>query len=225
MRMNGQSVGLTTAILLAGCSSGAQEISSEPSWDGPTPEAGGLASQAVPLDRKIVREARLTLVVSDEEEFAEKLDRIEAAAVAAGGYSVLRSNSSITVKLPTERLGEHLEAARDLGEVKDESVSATDVSEEHVDLGVRIENARRLRDRLRELAAQGASVSEILEVERELARVTTELERLEAQMRLLENRTTFATLTVRLVTPSSPGPLGWIFYGMWKGLRWLFVWD
>ncbi len=28
-----------------------------------------------------------------------------------------------------------------------------------------------------------------------------------------------------LETPTSPGPVGWVFYGLYRGIAWLFVWN
>ena len=81
------------------------------------------------------------------------------------------------------------------------------------------------RERVQELVDEGKNVEEILAVEKELARVTSQLESLEGQMRVLDNRTTYATVNVVLEERVRPGPVGWVFYGLYRGVKWLFVWD
>jgi hypothetical protein len=34
-----------------------------------------------------------------------------------------------------------------------------------------------------------------------------------------------ATVRVDFERPVRPGPVGWVFYGLARGVKWLFVWD
>lgn len=77
-------------------------------------------------------------------------------------------------------------------------------------------------DKARELARK---VQDVLEVEKELSRVTLELERLKGQMRTMKRETTYASFRLSVEEEVTPGPLGWVFYGSYKAVKWLFVWD
>jgi hypothetical protein len=68
-------------------------------------------------------------------------------------------------------------------------------------------------------------VSEAALVERELERVTGQLEQLKGQLQALEQRVQYAALSVEFSRDMKPGPVGWIFYGLFSGVKWLFVWD
>jgi predicted nucleic acid-binding Zn-ribbon protein len=131
----------------------------------------------------------------------------------------------VTLRVPAGRLEELLAAANQAGEVTEQNIRVQDVTANYVDLKIRIDNLQRLRKRLQELVEAGSTVQEILEVEKELARVTRELEQLEGQMRVLENQVSYATLTVYFQNDISPGPIGWVFYGAYSAVKWLFVWD
>ena len=102
--------------------------------------------------------------------------------------------------------------------------SAVDVTDDFYDLQVRLENARLEQSKLKELYAKAVSVDEMLKVEKELARVTTDLEVLEGRMRLMENQTSYATISVHVSKRVRPGPVGWVFFGLYKGVKWLLVW-
>jgi hypothetical protein len=84
------------------------------------------------------------------------------------------------------------------------------VSEEFVDLTARTANARRLEERLLELlATRTGKLQDVLSVERELARVREEIERMEGRLRYLKTRTELSTLSVALHEPPplvSPNP-------------------
>ncbi len=179
----------------------------------------------VDLDQKLVKNAYVTLEMDDEDEFEPAIRKLAELAKLHKGYVVDESKTNITFKVPTEKLDEVMVALRKLGDVTQQNITVSDVTGQYVDLQIRIDNLRRLRTRLQELLVQGQTVTEVLEVEKELARVTRELEQLEGQMRLLQNQVGYATVRANFEESVSPGPIGWIFYGTYKAVKWLFIWD
>ena len=68
-----------------------------------------------------------------------------------------------------------------------------------MDLTARLSNARRTEQTLLDLLAnRTGKLSDVLEVEQELARVREQIERMEAELKNLQNRVSFATLQVEL---------------------------
>lgn len=179
----------------------------------------------VDYDRKFVKNAWVEIEVGDEDDFEPTVAKVQRVSEGLGGYAVEVSKNSITAKVPTERLDEALVAIASIGEVIERNVRVSDVTASYVDLQIRIANLEQVRTRLQELVAQGEDVKAILEVEKELNRVTRELESLKGQMRMLSNQVTFATIHVDVSEDVTPGPIGWIFYGGYKAVKWLFVWD
>jgi hypothetical protein len=175
--------------------------------------------------RKLVRNASLLLEVKNESMYPTTIKQIGEIAASMEGYTQSETERTILILVPTERLDEAIKRIEPLGEIKSRNISVQDVTTQYVDLQIRIDNLRRLRDRLTDLIEQSAEVKDILEVEKELARVTSQLEQLEGQLRGMEKRTAFATINVALDKRVSPGPIGWIFYGIAVGIKWLFVWD
>ena len=111
------------------------------------------------------------------------------------------------------------------GRLTRRDISVRNVTGEYVDLQLRINATRTFHRRLLALLDKTDDVQRLLEVERELGRVNEALERLEGQMRLLDNQTTFATVDLTVEKEVRPGPVGWVFYAAFKGFKWLFVWD
>ena len=90
-----------------------------------------------------------------------------------------------------------LTALRSLGRVSDESQSGEDVTDQMIDLDARLTNARNTEKRLTEvLKNRTGDLADVLAVEREVARVREEIERLDAQRKTLEQRVSFATVTL-----------------------------
>jgi len=182
----------------------------------------GAASLA---ERRLVYTAWLTLEVDDEDQVRARLARARAIASEAGGYVAQSRTDGATLRVPNDRFDQTLAALEALGKVTSRRQHVQDVTAEYVDLAARVKNTRKLQQRLRELLARAEKVEDILAVERELARVTEQLERLEGQMRLMKNQTAYATVDVEFRTAVRPGPIGWVFYGLYHGVKWLFVWD
>lgn len=201
---------------------GTVTIASEQSSDAKKPRRQ--AAAAVDYDQKLVKTGYMR-IETDEDDFPKKISELKAATKKLEGYVAAESRNSVTIKVPSGRLDELIAIARQLGEVVGQDVHVHDVTAAFVDLQIRIDNLKRLRARLQDLIEQGSSVQEVLEVERELARVTRELEQLEGQLRLMDNQVTFATLSVNFENDLSPGPIGWLFYGTYQAVKWLFVWD
>lgn len=175
--------------------------------------------------RKLVRNGRLTLAVDGEKAREQVRELGRAVAEEMGGYLASASNDHVTLRVPSDQLEVAMERmSGGIGHVKRREIVAQDVTDQHLDLSVRITNAQKLQRRLRELIDRAEDVKVILDLERELARVTTELERYEQQMRMLEERISLATLHVTLEDRVTPGPIGWIFVGAWWAVKWLFVW-
>jgi hypothetical protein len=185
---------------------------------------GPLPVQPVP-GRKIIRNAVLELEVRKARQIPEVLARGRKLADELGGYVATEREQGLVLKVPTDRLDESVATLAAMGQVARRSITAEDVTADYRDLEIRVENARRLKTRLHELLTQTKDVRQILEVEKELARVTEELERFEGQLRLMGHRTHYATIDLRVREQVRPGPVGWIFKGLYVGTKWLFVWD
>jgi hypothetical protein len=104
-----------------------------------------------------------------------------------------------TLRIPPARLDAALSALRQLGRVTHEAAASEDVTDSVRDLRVRIANGRREEQRLVELVARRTGdLKDVLEVERALARVRTEVEQMEAEDRAAIGRVDFAAVTLEI---------------------------
>jgi Domain of unknown function (DUF4349) len=143
----------------------------------------------------------------------------------SGGREQIRT-ASIELRIPSERFEEAVSGLSPIGKLESVNVSVEDVSEEYVDGTARVANARRLEQRLIELLAQRTGkLSDVLSVERELARVRESIERYEGRLRYLRTRASVSTLTVNVHEPlpivaTRPGesPMRDAFVQAWRNL-------
>jgi hypothetical protein len=179
----------------------------------------GFAARPQAQDRKIIRTGSISVVVDTYDAARET---VEALVKGAGGYvdstrvshSEGRvSSASIVLRIPASSFGDLMPKLRALGEVTDESTDSADITAEYVDQTARLEAARALEKRLLELAAnRTGTVADVLEVERELARVRGEIEHYEGMIRMWDDQVSMSTLTISLATKApeiaAPKPPG-----------------
>jgi hypothetical protein len=173
--------------------------------------AGTLAAMLpVTTSLKLIRTAHLTVEVARYEQAASEVARVAemnggylADAQAARGRED-RPAGTLTIRVPSERFAAALSALKGLGKVRTETVASQDVTKAYADLETRLrvkrETAERLRDLLR---TRTARLADVLEAERELARVTEEIERMEGERRFYDHQVALSTITVALHEPQA----------------------
>jgi hypothetical protein len=131
--------------------------------------------------------------------------------------------ATLELKVPSARFDELTEGLQPIGRLEFVNVSAEDVSEEFVDLTARAANGRRLEERLVELLrTRTGKLQDVLTVERELARVREEIERIEGRLRYLKTSAQLSTLSVSLHEPmpivatQGRGPIAEAFRAAWR---------
>jgi hypothetical protein len=195
--------------------------------------APGQVSRSIAFDitsRLIIRTGQASIEVDSLESSMAELRRVVhrvggfvADASIQSGRNQIRS-ATLELKVPASRFDELTEGLKPLGRLQYVNVSAEDVSEEFVDLTARVANGRRLEDRLVELLrTRTGKLQDVLSVERELARVREEIERMEGRLRFLKAGAQLSTLSVNLYEPaplvaSHPGRnvIGEAFKSAWR---------
>jgi Domain of unknown function (DUF4349) len=183
-----------------------------------------------PASRLIIRTGQASIEVDSLESSMAELRRLVqrvggfvADASVQSGRTQNRS-ATLQLKVPATRFDDLTEGLRPLGRLQFVTVNAEDVSEEFVDLTARMANSHRLEERLVELLrTRTGKLQDVLTVERELARVREEIERMEGRLRFLKNSAQLSTLAVTLYEPpplvaSHPGRsvIGEAFKTAWR---------
>lgn len=173
-------------------------------------EANSAQTAAEAFNRKIIRNAELAIQVDDP---ADAQRKISAIAEQQGGFVVTSEISqygssgpsvSITMRVPADHFGQAMEALHAVGsKVLSEKTTGQDVTEEYIDLEARIRTKQALEAQFLEILKQAKSVSDALQVQREIADVRGEIEQLEGRRRFLENQSSLSTIKVALQTPAA----------------------
>jgi len=173
-------------------------------------------------DRMIAYTASLELTVKDKEETSKKINE---QVKNNNGFIVRETENSIVARIPSANMDDYLKFAKTLGKVERETRTGTDITDQYMDNVLRMDNLKNVRNRYLTLLNQANSISDILAIEKELERVNLEIERLEGRIQYAQQSVAYSNVTIRFREKSRPGPVGWVFYGLYHGVKWLFVWD
>lgn len=190
---------------------------------------------AVP--RQVIRRARLEIETGNLERTSRQLKGLLAfhtVAIDAEEHNRYgqRLQTRYVLRVSPEAFDTLVLQLGQLGDLREKSISADDVTRQYVDLEARLSAKRAAEQRYRELMSQAENVQEVLSVEAELRKLIEELEATEAQLRSLKDQVQRSTIELVLFQPLArpvEGPtsfarrLGRAFSGGWALLQDLFV--
>ena len=167
--------------------------------------AGGAATPLTAADfgRQIIFTADITVEVDD---VAAAGDQATDIIASVGGFVFgqqtqggNRPESVLIFKVLPEDFDRAVEALGGVGELRNQVISADDVTERVVDLETRIEVAELGVTRLRTTLEGTQNLEDYAELERLLLERESDLELMRGQLRTLQDRIDLATITLRLV--------------------------
>jgi hypothetical protein len=189
----------------------------------PAPRANVTVDQAA--QRSVIRAATAEVVV---ESVAPAHARVTALTTGLGGRvdrDVMTDRSAtLVLRIPDARLEAAVDSLALVGDLRRRSITAQDITAAVIDLDARIASLVATRDRLRELQVRATTVTEVVEVERELARIQGELDSLEGRRAYLREAAALSQLEVELQRRIVLGPIGVVGKGAGWVLAKLFVW-
>ncbi len=186
--------------------------------------AGGAKAEKISLEetdnqqpatqqRKIIRNANLTLETAAPEEASRKIQQIAESkngfvvtsetrtSDQTGGVAI--TTIKVSLRVPAEQFDQTIsEIRRTATRTVTEKVEGQDVTEEFIDVEARLNAKKALETQFLEIMKQARSVADALQVQTEIANVRAEIERLEGRRKFLENQTSLSTITVSLQTPA-----------------------
>jgi len=199
-----QAAGETGGKGLSGGADGAPPANPEPASG-----VGGGRVAAVD-DAKIIRTGTMSIEVKD---VGAALRTARDAIVGLGGYVGASTTSNdgeqpsaqITYRIPAAKWETALDLLRGLNglttKVVTEHTEAVEVTSQVIDLQARIANLRASETAFQGIAAKATKISDVLEVQGQLTQTRGEIERLTAQLKDLNDRAGYASLTVQYNVP------------------------
>ncbi len=193
-------------------------------------EAGESAGSGINYDSSILEPGVNRKIIYDgtiearTKNYDEDLKTILTKLKELGGYQQDASESGtrpqswqdtgrtayMTLRVPNKNFDVFMNVLKGLGETVSTSVRGTDISTQYFDIETRLKTLRIREERLQELLKEAKGLEDIIELERELANVSYEIQINQTQLRDYDSLVDFSTVTVYLqevnevtsVTPS-----------------------
>lgn len=239
-RLLPHSIILIAALVLGACGASAR---SEPEYavEAPAPaydyesapsgiaeeqaqSGGGGDANAASVERLVIQNADLAIVVSDVE---GSMTEIQKMAEEMGGF-VVSSNlyqgytsdytpvpeGSLTIRVPAENLDEALEQIKEGAvEVQTETRSGQDVTAEYVDLKSRLKTYEAAEKELTELMENAQNTDEVVNIFNQLMYYREQIEIIKGQIKYYEEAAALSAVSIRLIAEETIQP---VTIGKWE---------
>jgi hypothetical protein len=155
--------------------------------------------------RKLIRNANVEYEVAS---YSQSVDTLSSLTAQAQGF-VSTENSQrgangkmsglVEVKVPPDQLEAFLLKLRVLGDLKSQTLSTEDVTKDYFDTDARMRNSQEEEARLLDILNKDTGrLADVLQIERELARVRQSIEQMQGTLKYYNTMVQYATVSVTL---------------------------
>jgi hypothetical protein len=200
-------------------------------------DASGVQQPGAPaapadVNRLVIRNANLTMVVSSP---AEAADKIAALANSLNGFVVSSNvyqssttdtsgksvmNASITVRIPAEQLDAALAQIRAMAvEVRNENITGQDVTAQYTDLESQLRNLEAAEAQLQKIMDEATKTEDVLAVFNQLTYIRQQIEQIKGQMKYYSESAALSAVSIELLPDIASQPIevgGWKPQGVLK---------
>lgn len=158
-------------------------------------------------DRKVIQNGSLSLVVKRTE---DAVSAIKGITTSLGGFvenaniyetSDNKKAGSVTVRVPSANLENAMSQVKLLAvKVDQESVDARDITDQYIDIEIRLKNMRAEEAQYRAILARAEKIEDVLNVTARLSEVRQRIESAEGQLDYLSRQVDMSTLYIGLIS-------------------------
>ena len=160
-------------------------------------------NEAPVVERKLIKTGDVSFETNDlsatRSHIEQVLKKYKGYIATDNEYKSSQSiTTNLTVRIPSKSFDDFLnEISSKVSRFDNKNISVNDVTEQFLDVEVRLKVKKELEQRYSEILKKASSVKEIIEVERELNNVRSEIESIEGRLKYLQNQVSYSTLTIR----------------------------
>jgi len=155
-------------------------------------------------ERKLIKTGDLSFECAD---LSQTRKSIESAVKQYGGFIVNErlykgynnktSNQDLTIRVPSENFDALVaDISKGAQHIDSRDIEIEDVTEQYLDTETRLSVKRQLEARYRELLSEAKKVTDVLEIEKQLAKIREDIESAEGQLKRLDDQVALSTLDV-----------------------------
>lgn len=165
-------------------------------------------------NQKVIMNADLEMKIKDAD---DAVSRIVTAVKQAGG--IVQTNQftgtkgkgrsvAMILRVPS---GSYADAVSSIAGLAEEVMSrrewAQDVTDQFIDLEARVKTQEAHLAQLQKLYDRAGSIKEMMDLEQEISRVTSDIESMKGRLRYLTDQVEYSTINVKLYEPDTPVPV------------------
>jgi hypothetical protein len=186
------------------------------------------------VERKLIKEGRVEFetdnVNTTRKTIFEAVNKYKGYVSSDQEFkSTGRKSNTVIIRVPADKFDNLLSDAT-IGVEKFDSkeINVKDVTEEFLDIQARLKTKKELELRYIDLLKQAKNVIEILEIEKQIGQLRSDIESIEGRLKYLQDRVSFSTLTMTFYeTIPNETEFGQKFKNGfrngWDNLIWFFV--
>ncbi len=201
----------------------AEAPASVESYTGDAAQGGGGGVAAASVERMIIENAEITIVVADVEarmaELQEMAKEMGGFVVASNLYTTYRNNveapeGSLTIRVPSRELNAALDRIKDGAvEVRSENRSGQDVTAQYVDLQSRLKNLEAAERQLTEILENATETEDVVNIFNQLVYYREQIELVKGQMQYYEEAAALSAINIQLIAEKTIQP---VQIGKWE---------
>lgn len=158
--------------------------------------------QGLDIERKLIKKGEVEFETKD---ISSRRKTVFNAIEKYDGYissdreykSKGRISNTIVIRVPANNFDNLFDDATEgVDKFDDKEIEVKDVTEEFLDVQARLKTKKELETRYLDLLKKANSVSDILEIEKQIGLLRTEIESIEGRLRYLKDRVSLSTLTM-----------------------------
>lgn len=188
----------------------------------------------VTIERKLIKEGSIEYKADNlaqaKKQLLKATEKWKGYVGSESAYNTSERNSTtFIIRVPAANFDSLLASATiGIDHFDRKDITVKDVTEEYVDVEARLKTKKDLEQRYQEIMKKATTVSEMLEIEKEMGTLRADIESIEGRLNVLKSQVSFSTLTVttyEMVTaPSFFGTrIGSGFINGWNNLLDFFV--
>jgi len=232
MKIQGKIFGLLILLLMFSCAK--NEDASFEMADEESITTQAKQQEEINIERKLIKEGRVEFetdnISSTRKLIFESIEKYKGYTSSDQEYkSIGRVSNTIVIRVPAKNFDLLLnDATKGITKFDSKNIEVKDVTEEFLDIQARLKTKKELENRYLELLKKANSVTEILEVEKQIGQLRSEIESIEGRLNYLKSKVSLSTLTLTFYQ-SIPNEtefgnkfkIG--FKNGWDNLIWFFV--
>lgn len=186
------------------------------------------------VERKLIKEGFVEFRTENMELVKEKVAKSVSKYKAYVSNDQLyktsnRFSNTIVIRVPSPQFDSLLnDVTAGVEKVDRKEINVKDVTEEFLDVEARVKTKKELEARYLALLTKANSISEILEIEKQIESLRSEIESVEGRLKYLESKVSFSTLTLTFYVETMQetvfsSEFGQAFANGWQNMIWFLV--